>query len=367
MDSPSAPEDDLGGPPGDDPGRDVIGEFFANSTAEVEYPEDYRAGFVAVIGRPNVGKSTLINALLGQKVSIVSPKPQTTRNRLLGILTRPDSQIVFLDTPGIHNPQHKLGEVLVQTAAAALPDADALLWVVDVSEAPNDEDRKVASIVEASKTRLPLLLGLNKVDRLEESGGRQKAPRHEAAYVALAPNAEALRLSAVRGDGLEELVGKLGSLMPLSPPLFPPDQVTDQQVRFMAGELVREAVLHHLRDEVPHSVAVLVNEFTERDNGMTYISAVVYVERPTQKMIILGKDGAMIKKIGQSARAQIEELLETHVFLELWVKVRPKWRTDEEELRRLGYQMPRHRVPTKKGQKGGQSRSKGRPSRPQQS
>jgi GTP-binding protein Era len=327
---------------------------------EIEFPEDYRAGFVAVVGRPNVGKSTLINALLGQKISIVSPKPQTTRNRLLGILTRPGAQIVFLDTPGIHNPQHKLGEVLVETAAAALPDADALLWVVDVSAPPNDEDRKVAAIIEASQTRLPLVLGLNKIDRIDQGAARSKAPKYEGEYAALAPAAVPLRLSAIRGDGLDQLADALAAQMPLSPPLFPPDQVTDQQVRFMAGELVREAVLHHLRDEVPHSVAVLVNEFTERDNGVTYISAVVYVERPTQKMIVLGKDGAMIKQIGQTARQQIEELLEARVFLDLWVKVRPKWRTDEEELRRLGYQMPK-----KKGKKGGHRRVQGRPPRQQ--
>jgi GTPase len=329
---------------------------------EIEFPEDYRAGFVAVVGRPNVGKSTLINALLGQKVSIVSPKPQTTRNRLLGILTRPDAQIVFLDTPGIHNPLHKLGEVLVETAAATLPDADALVWLVDVSAPPNDEDRKVASIIQASQTRLPLLLGLNKVDRLDEGPARGRPPKYDSEYAALAPTAEVFRISAVRGDGQPELAARLASLMPLSPPLFPPDQVTDQQVRFMSGELVREAVLHHLRDEVPHSVAVLVNEFAERDNGVVYISAVVYVERPTQKMIVLGKDGAMIRQIGQTARQQIEELLEARVFLDLWVKVRPKWRTDEEELRRLGYQMPK-----KKGKKGGQRRSQGRALRPQQS
>ncbi len=313
---------------------------------------------MAVIGRPNVGKSTLINALLGQKVSIVSPKPQTTRNRLLGILTRDDAQIVFLDTPGIHAPLHKLGEVMVETAAATLPDADVLLWVVDVSSPPNDEDRKVAEIIASARRReqssapTPFLLGLNKLDKTDERKGGVSSsqdavwsPKHEADYLALAPTATAMRLSALRGDRLTDLANELARLMPVSPPLFPEDQVTDQQVRFMAGELVREQVLHHLRDEVPHSVAVLVDDFKERENGVTYISAVVYVERPTQKMIVLGKDGAMIKQIGQSARQQIEELLETRVFLELWVKVRPKWRTDEEELRRLGYQMPKKKRP----------------------
>ncbi len=339
-----------------EPGREentLIDEFFGEAERTV-YPEDFRAGFVAVIGRPNVGKSTLINALLGQKISIVSPKPQTTRNRLLGILTRSDAQIVFLDTPGIHAPLHKLGQVMVETAAATLPDADALLWVVDVSSLPSDEDRKVAEVIATSRKRerssglKPLLLGLNKLDKADD---RQReaplaspagwAPKYEADYTALAPGAKAIRLSALRGDGLTDLADELARLMPLSPPLFPEEQVTDQQVRFMAGELVREQVLHHLRDEVPHSVAVFVDEFKERANGVTYVSAVVYVERPTQKMIVLGKDGAMIKQIGQAAREQIEELLEMRVFLDLWVKVRPKWRTDEEELRRLGYQMPK--------------------------
>jgi len=344
----------------------LIDEFFGGAETTA-YPEDFRAGFVAVIGRPNVGKSTLINALLGQKISIVSPKPQTTRNRLLGILTRSDAQIVFLDTPGIHAPLHKLGEVMVETAAATLSDADALLWIVDVSSPPNDEDRKVAEIIAAARRRertagfKPLLLGLNKLDRADE---RQReasaagwAPKYEADYIALALSARAMRLSALRGDGLTDLADELARLMPVSPPLFPEDQVTDQQVRFMAGELVREQVLHHLRDEVPHSIAVFVDEFKERANGVTYVSAVVYVERPTQKMIVLGKDGAMIKQIGQAARQQIEELLETRVFLELWVKVRPKWRTDEEELRRLGYQMPKKKRTRNRPVRDSQSRA----------
>jgi len=347
----------------------LIDEFFGGAE-RAAYPEDFRAGFVAVIGRPNVGKSTLINALLGQKISIVSPKPQTTRNRLLGVLTRSNAQIIFLDTPGIHNPLHKLGEVMVETATAALPDADALLWIVDVSSPPNDEDRKVAQIIAAAARRegasgfKPLLLGLNKLDKVGERGREKSvtssagpAPKYEADYIALAPGARAIRLSALRGDGLTDLVDALGQLMPVSPPLFPEDQVTDQQVRFMAGELVREQVLHHLRDEVPHSIAVFVDEFRERENGVTYVSAVVYVERPTQKMIVLGKDGTMMKRIGQAARQQIEELIQTRVFLELWVKVRPKWRTDEEELRRLGYQMPKKKRPRNRPGREGRSRA----------
>lgn len=307
---------------------------------------DYRSGFVAVVGRPNVGKSTLINRLLGQKVSIVSPKPQTTRNRLLGILTRPDCQIVFLDTPGIHAPLHQLGEVLVATAAAALPDADAVVWVVDVAARPHNEDRQVAALLAGSRRKLPVILALNQCDRLLP----EHVQENSATYAALAPDAAALLVSAVRGDNLELLVARIAAALPPGPQLYPEDQVTDQQVRFMAAELVREQVLVHLRDEVPHSVAVLVDRFEERDAAMTYISAVVYVERDSQKAIVLGKGGEMIKRIGQAARVQIEELLETRVYLELWVKVRPKWRTDEEQLRRLGYQKPKQ-----KARKGGGS------------
>ncbi len=304
---------------------------------------------MAVVGRPNVGKSTLINRLLGQKVSIVSPKPQTTRNRLLGILTREDSQIVFLDTPGIHAPLHRLGEVLVETAAAALPDADAAVWVVDVAARPNDEDRQVAALLAGDRRRLPLILALNQCDRLLP----EHVQENTAAYAALAPGAAALLVSAVRGDNLDLLVARVAAALPLGPQLYPEDQVTDQQVRFMAGELVREQALLNLRDEVPHSVAVQVNEFKERGQGVTYISAVIYVERASQKMIVLGKGGEMIKRIGQAARGQIEELLETKVYLDLWVKVRPKWRTNEEELRRLGYEPPRSRA-----QKGGSRKGK---------
>ena len=305
-----------------------------------DLPPDHRSGYVAVVGRPNVGKSTLINRLLGQKVAIVSPKPQTTRNRLLGVLTRENAQVIFLDTPGVHEPKHRLGEAMVDAARRALPDADAVLWVVDGSVAPTDEDRQVAAILEQLDPGIHRLLALNKSDK----GIARETPD---AYSALAPGATVMQVSAVRGHNLERLLDETIAALPPGPRYYPEDQVTDQQVRFMAGELVREQLLLQLGDEVPHSVAVLVNEFKERSPEMTYISAVIYVERESQKPIVLGKDGQKVKRVGQAARESIEALLGTRVYLELWVKVRPKWRSNDEELRRLGY------PPPKRAAKGG--------------
>lgn len=310
-----------------------------------DLPPDHRSGFVAVVGKPNVGKSTLMNAYLGQKIAIVSPKPQTTRNRLLGILTlateRGDlanAQIIFVDTPGIHQPLHKLGEYMVETAVRAIPDADVVLFLVDVSHPPGEEDRQIAEIL-AAQGQVPILLTLNKADLVPP----EQVASHQAAYQALGSFDDRLLVSALQGDNLDQLLKAIVERLPLGPLYYPEEQVTDQQLRFMAAELVREQVLRHLRQEIPYSVAVVVDQFKERSEEMTYISANVFVERETQKAIILGEGGRMIKRIGRDARQEIEHLLGTRVYLELWVKVKKKWRKDERELRRLGYALPRHR------------------------
>jgi len=308
-----------------------------------ELPPDHRSGFVAVVGKPNVGKSTLMNAYLGQKVAIVSPKPQTTRDRLLGILTLvrergdlADAQIIFVDTPGIHQPHHKLGKYMVETAVRAIPDADAVLFLVDVSRPPGDEDRQIAEILQ-QRSSVPVLLTLNKAD-LPTS--EQEAANAQA-YQALGQFDKVLLVSALRGDNLDALLEATIERLPLGPRFYPEDQITDQQTRFMAAELVREQVIRHLRQEIPYSVAVIVDQFKARSEDMTYISANIFVERDTQKAIILGQGGRMIKRVGQDARQQIEELVGTRVYLELWVKVRKKWRQDERELQRMGYSMSR--------------------------
>jgi GTP-binding protein Era len=303
-----------------------------------ELPADHRSGFVAVVGKPNVGKSTLVNAYLGEKVAIVSDKPQTTRDRLLGILTlvrargeAADAQIVFVDTPGIHKPLHKLGEHMVDRAVRAIPDADLVLFLVDGARTPGEEDRQIARILRA-RGRVPVLLVVNKKDLVPAD----RAAARTEEYQELGPF-EAFVISALRGDGLAELMAAILQRLPLGPRYFPEEQVTDQHLRFLAGELVREQVLRHLHEEVPHAVAVVVDEFKERSAEMTYIAATLLVERDTHKGILLGRGGAMIKRISQDARREIEKLLGTRVYLELWVKVRKQWRSDEEELERLGY------------------------------
>ena len=318
-------------------------------------PADHHSGYVAVIGRPNVGKSTLFNRLLGQKIAITSPKPQTTRDELLGIYTQDDAQIIFFDTPGIHQPEHKLGEHMVTVAEKTVPNSDVVLWLVDAGVKPTEEDINIANRLQNLHKKRPikqLVLGLNKSDqqrardtaewRGEEysellewwSGKAHSAESTEQSQAATLP---ICRFSARTGEGIPELLATLRTLLPLGPRYYEEDEVTDLQVRFIAEEMIREKALMLLQDEVPHSLAVEVDEYTERSATLTYISATIYVERPTQKAIVLGEGGKMIKKIGASARKEIEELVGTKVYLELWVKVWERWRTRPDLLRRLGY------------------------------
>ncbi|MCB0070124.1 MAG: GTPase Era [Caldilineaceae bacterium] len=311
-----------------------------------ELPDDHRSGFIAVIGRPNVGKSTLLNRLLGQKIAITSPKPQTTREQLLGVLTAPAYQMIFLDTPGIHKPANKLGEYMMGVVRETLADVDLILWLVDANVPPKPEDRAIAALLEEQHARTPLppvVIALNKVDQVK--GDRAQLLTRGTEYLALFDwlDAEHTRtlavvpVSALTGENMDGLLDALRRRLPVGPQFYPEDQVTDLQVRFIAAELIREKALMYLQQEVPHSLAVVVDEFKERSEDMTYISAVLYVERTSQKGIVLGKNGAMIKKIGQAARPEIEALVGTQVYLELWVKVWEKWRTRENMLRRLGY------------------------------
>jgi GTP-binding protein Era len=297
---------------------------------------EFRSGFIAIIGRPNVGKSTLVNALLGQKIAAVSPKPQTTRKRQLGILTTDDAQLVFVDTPGIHQARHKLGEFLNQEAQESLEGVDGILWLVDVSAKPTEEDKQIASLLGRTPRRTPLVLAANKIDLIPAD---MLPARLEAYQALLKKEAQVISISATENQNLDSLQGLLISLSPIRPPEYDEEQVTDSYERDIAADLIREACLHRLREEVPHGVGVRIDEFAERENGMLYIAATIFVERESQKGIVIGEGGKMLKQIGSSARKEIEDMGGRPVFLELRVKVLKDWRNDENMLRRLGYKM----------------------------
>ncbi|MCX7925516.1 MAG: GTPase Era [Fimbriimonadales bacterium] len=287
-----------------------------------EQGSPFRSGFVAVIGKPNVGKSTLVNHFVGRKVSIVSPRPQTTRRRILGILNLPDAQIVFVDTPGIHKPKYKLGERMVEAAVGALPDADLILFVVDASKLPGTEDRQIAELLQ-KESRAPIVLVLNKMDKLPP----EKVKPNTEAYWQLVPNhADWMMTNAVKGHNCDKLLDIILKHLPEGPPFFPQEQITDQPERLFAAEVIREKVLLNTYQEVPHGVGVAIERWEERPNGVLYIAATIYVERDTHKGIVIGEKGKMLKKIGQRAREELELWLGRKIFLELWVKVREDWR-----------------------------------------
>lgn len=304
-------------------------------------PEGFRSGFVGIVGRPNVGKSTLMNYLVGQKIAITSPVAQTTRNRLRGILTTDAAQIIFVDTPGIHKPHHQLGKVLVQNARIAIQSVDVVLFVVEATSEAGGGDRFIAELLAEQKT--PVLLGINKID-LQSDDAPVNTPVDasimERSYTAMAEahGWSIHKFSAVTGEGVEDLQAALIQHLEPGPYYYPPDLVTDQPERFIMGELIREQILLHTREEVPHSVAIAIDRVDEEPD-ITRILATVNVERKSQKGIIIGKGGAMIKAIGSDARQQIQKLIAGKVYLELFVKVQPKWRQSRSRLAELGYRV----------------------------
>ncbi|MBI2468143.1 MAG: GTPase Era [Candidatus Rokubacteria bacterium] len=295
---------------------------------------DHRSGFVAIVGRPNVGKSTLLNRLLGQKIAIVSPKPQTTRSRITGILTRPGVQIVFVDTPGLHPPRGKLGEFMAASAVQALEGVDGVVFVAEATETPATLDADALAPLE--KVAVPVLLALNKVDLVPEK--RQLLPLLEA-YAARYGFRELIPLSATDGTGVDRLEAAILALLPLGPAFYPPDQLTDQPETFFVAETIREKLFLLTRQEVPYASAVRVEELVERESGRLYIRAVIFVEQPSQKAIVIGQGGARLKQIGQAARQELEAFFGVPVYLDLWVQVRRHWRRDDRALRELGYRL----------------------------
>jgi GTPase len=295
----------------------------------------HKAGYAAIVGRPNVGKSTLLNYFLGQKVAAVSPRPQTTRRKQLGILTLENAQVIFVDTPGLHTPHHKLGEYMNEEAATALDDADVIVWMVEVNVMPTEEDILIGQRMAEKRQLPPTLLALNKDDLLVAEGNRLSL--HLAAYQSLLPQALPYLLSAEKGQGCPELLQAILAHLPDGEPFYSEEEITDFYERDIAAELIREAALLHLREEVPHGIAVRVDEFTERGETGAHIHATLFVEKESHKGIVIGQGGEMLKKIGMAARQEIEKMSGRKVFLELRVKVNKNWRSNMDALRLMGY------------------------------
>ncbi len=291
--------------------------------------QSFHSGFVAIVGKPNVGKSSLMNKMIGEKVAIVSNRPQTTRNRIMGIVTHENDQIVFLDTPGIHEPKNKLGEYMMHSVRNALDGIDCVLMVIDITHV-TDKDLEIATSLQEKKT--PRVLCINKIDLVKPDAILQCISSFESfGFEALIP------VSAKTGNGLEELTRQLQILLPAGPQYFPADMMTDQPERILCAEIIREKALRNLRDEVPHGIGVEIVKIETFPNGLLEINATVCCERDAHKRIIIGNQGSMLKTIGSEARKDIENLLGNHVNLKLWVKVKKDWRNSLNELKALGY------------------------------
>jgi GTP-binding protein Era len=293
----------------------------------------YHSGFVAVLGRPNVGKSTLINTLMQQKIASVSPRPQTTRKRQIGILTLEAAQIIFIDTPGFHTPHNKLGERMVNDAKNTRKESDLLLLLVDCSVLPQAEDQLLMEWLSRSRLKKPSLMVLNKIDQVDPATIFQ----HRISYEALIPGIPIMEISAKNGDGLEILLKKIIELLPEGPHFFPENQLTESFERDLASDLIREACLYLLRDEIPHGIAVRIDQYNERGDEGAYIEATIFVERESHKGIVIGHSGNMLKQIGIKARQEIEKMSGRNVYILLKVKTKKNWRDDEKILGWLGY------------------------------
>lgn len=291
----------------------------------------HKSGFVALIGRPNVGKSTLLNQVIGQKITIMSDKPQTTRNRIQGVYTTDDVQIIFIDTPGIHKPKSKLGRQMMKTAMDALQEVDCVLMLVDAAAGPGSGDRFIIEKLQGVET--PIMLVLNKIDLIHPEALLPLIDEYRDWY----PFSEIIPVSAKKGNNVEPLLEQVKRYLPEGPRYYPEDHVTDHPEQFICAELIREKILHLTREEIPHSIAVRLEEMRNEPNGTVYMSAVIYVERDSQKGIVIGKQGALLKEVGRAARQDIERLLGSKIYLELWVKVQKDWRNRERILKELGF------------------------------
>jgi len=306
-----------------------------DSILDENIPEDHKSGIIAVVGRPNVGKSTLINAILGTKIAIATPKPQTTRRTQLGIYSTKKVQLLFTDTPGLHAPRNTLGEYMMTVAENSLKDTDVILWILDTSEPPQKPDAHIAETIAQKRGDATLILALNKFDLTNERTDFSK-------FEALIPHDHALKVSAATGEGVPQLLSTLIETVPEGPRYYPLDQLSDLNMRFIASEIVREKVMLNTDHEIPHAVAVEITDYKNREEEeRTDIYATIYVERQSQKGIVIGKGGTMIKRIGTESRTDLEGMLGQQVFLDLHVKVLKNWRSNEQFMRRVGYTIPK--------------------------